>query len=123
MASERALAKAAATNAEKSDPDLDVAIKTAMAASLDVLKEQNRSKEKLAAGERGFLGGLFGGRDHAPQFIAFIAMMLGFLAFGYALKQMAGASPEVQSFWWEIAQYILTFTGTTLGFAVGKSSK
>lgn len=123
MVSERDAAKGAATNPEEGDPELEGALIAASKAKVELLREQNRHAEAIAKGERGWFGGVFGGKDHAPTFIAFSAMFLGFIAFGWAIFQMANADEPARAFWWDVAQYVLTFTGTALGFAVGNSSK
>lgn len=124
MASERDAAKQAATELEARDPELEAAIASARLVNVDWLREEHRHTEQLARDERGALGVIFGGKDHAPQFMAFVATVLGFLIFAVVLVLIAKAGDAtIRTFWWDVAQYVLTFTGTALGFAVGASSK
>ncbi|MEM8820123.1 MAG: hypothetical protein AAGE90_11435 [Pseudomonadota bacterium] len=123
MVSERERAKAGIVEAVEDDPELDAALDAASRLKLEILKEQNRSTEARAAAERGFFGWLFGGIDHAPTFIAFVAMLVGLGMVVYSINAMNNADEQSRDFWWSVSQSFLAFAGTALGFAVGKTLK
>ncbi len=72
--------------------------------------------------EMGFLGRALGGRDDAPNHIAFIAMLMGFLLAVSSLWVAHAANTADVKFWESFAERGLAFSGVCLSFIFGRSS-
>jgi len=124
MALDRAAAKAGITNGDDGqDPELTDTLRSAGEFRVSLEKESNRHKEKMAAGERGFLGWFFGGRESAPVNIAFLVMFASLGLWVWCLSGLHTDAAEKQ-FWANNAGKVLALATTALGYIFGqKTSK
>jgi len=122
MVVNRADAKAGATNAENTDPQLKFALEQGGNLRVSLEKEANRHREAMAKGERGRIGNLLGNSDNAPTTIAFIAIIMGSFIWVGSLA-VAYCVPEDSDFWATQGNRALAFTLTALGYVFGRGSK
>ncbi|WP_113384946.1 hypothetical protein [Rhizobium mayense] len=122
MASEREQAKQSASDPEPSDPDLGETLSTANKFHIDLVRETNRHREKMAHGERGWLGWLVGGPTNAPTITAFLAATAGLVIAMWCLSQAATQGADAD-FWSKQAEKGFAFAATAVGFIFGRSLK
>lgn len=122
MVSEREQAKKSATNPEPSDPDLGETLSAANKFHIDLIRENNRHKEQMAHGERGWLGWLVGGPSNAPTIIAFLAASAGLLIALWCLNQATAQGADAE-FWSKQSERGFAFAATAVGFIFGRSLK
>jgi len=122
MVSERDQAKQSASNPEPTDPELGEALSRANKFHVELIRETNRHKEKMASGERGWLGWLVGGPSNAPTLIAFLAASAGLAIAVWCLNQAAVPGAD-SDFWSKQAERGFAFSATAIGFIFGRSLK
>lgn len=122
MVSEREQAKQSASDPEPTDPDLGDALNNANKFHIELVRETNRHREKMAHGERGWLGWLVGGPSNAPTIIAFLVAGAGLLIAVWCLNQatIQGADAD---FWSKQAERGFAFAATAVGFIFGRNLK
>jgi hypothetical protein len=118
----RSTAKEGISEREKSDPELDAALKDGTRLQLELLKESNRHDEENSRTQLGLIGGAFGGERNAPAAIALIAMLFGLIGWIGALV-LAAVYPEAAEFWAKNGERALSFAATALAFIFGRGSK
>ncbi|WP_299844800.1 hypothetical protein [uncultured Paracoccus sp.] len=123
MASDlRKEAKAAATDPEQDDPELEEALKAGSSYQLELIRERHRHAEATQQTELGKLGTLLGGEKNAPMAIATITMLFSFIVFGVCLYLATRQNANADSiFKWSSAP--LSLATTALGFIFGNSKK
>lgn len=122
MAVDRATAKAAIQDgSEGQDPELEDALRSAGELRVAIEKEGNRHKEKMAAGERGWIGYPLGGKSNAPMNIALIVMLISFSLWIWCLSK-AQAEGVDQQFWADNANRVLALAATALGYVFGQKT-
>ena len=118
MESERTRAKAAASDPEQNDPELLDQLADAGRYKVDLLREQNRSREAMAKIDAGWFGGIFGVGRNAQNVIAFLAFLIC-LAVAVGCFAAAYRNAERADFWSQQAAVMTGLAGTALGFALG----
>jgi hypothetical protein len=122
MASDRSDAKHAIEEPENNDPELNDVLQNASRFRIDLVKENNRHKEAMAGGERGFFGRALGGERMAPTIIAFLATTAGLLVWAWCLFQ-SSVDGQPAAFWAAQGERALAFAGASLGFIFGRGLK
>ena len=122
MGFKRSDAKAGVGNEEAGDPDLAGALSEASKLRVDLEKEANRHREKMAAGERGWIGWALGGTKSAPLMIAFLAIVFGGIMWAWCLNQ-AQLDAADADYWGTQADRALALMGTALGYIFGRGQK
>lgn len=121
MASDRDGALSSATAVEETDSELGEVLAQANNLHLELVKENNRHKEQMASGERGWFGQFLGGERNAPTVVAFIALVL-FSAIGSVCLAAAYNNPETGTFWGDHARNAFALATGALGFIFGRGS-
>ena len=116
---DRDAAKKAIINRDKSDPDLEDALRNASEFQLGLVKEQNRHKEAM----RGWFSRVFGHDDNVAAYIAAGAMFVGLAAFAYCLYMAGHVDEKVVPFWSQQGERALAFSASCLAFIFGKGIK
>jgi hypothetical protein len=119
MVSDRQSAKKAVVARDKDDPELDATLSAAHAYQLSITREANRHKEEM----RGWFAKVFGPRDSAVTFIAFLAMVFGVLLTIGCLFAAAYAVTSNVAFWGQWAERAIAFSTSALAFIFGKGIK
>lgn len=118
MALNRKQAKDAIKEKQPDDPELDAAIGEAQRLQLDLVKENNRHREKMA----GWLGIVFGGEASAPFHIALVFAVVCLLGFGFCLY-MASKGAAQAEFWAKQAERALAAASAALAYIFGRGKK
>ena len=119
--SDRKIAKQDIVSTEENDPDLDASMEEAKSLQLETLRELHRHKEKQAKAPYG-LGGFLGSEQHAPNNIAFIALLLGFIGFLSCCSIAVYVDKESIDFWLRNSERSLTLSITALAHIFGRGS-
>lgn len=122
MAVDRATAKAGIQDPpESQDPELSDTLNSAAELRVALEKESNRHKEKMASGERGWLGWPLGGRSSAPVNIAFVIMVTSLVLWVWCLSKAQTPDTDPQ-FWADNANRVLALAATALGYIFGQKT-
>jgi hypothetical protein len=116
---DRDAAKKAIVNRDKSDPELDDALRNASELKLGLAKENNRHTETM----RGWFSRVFGHDDNVAAYIAAAAMFVGLAAFISCLFVAGHVDEKAAPFWSQQGERALAFSGSCLAFIFGKGIK
>jgi hypothetical protein len=121
MVSEREQAKKSITDRQADDPELRAALEQAHSRALELKQaeyEHIQASQKTALG----LGGwILGNEKNAPNFVAFIAVVFGFVVFCICLW-LASRDATNLEFWGRNAERALAVSATALAYIFGRGS-
>lgn len=114
-------AKRSIVEVQPTDPDLDGALKDATEFRHRAQLAALRHKERKVQLEQG-LWGVLGAKDYAPNNIAFIAVVCGFLGFGGCLLIAHTHPGDSVEFWGRYAERSLAVGAAALAYIFGRGS-
>lgn len=100
---------------------LDEGEKRRQEVDLELLREHNAHKEKSKAQAIGWLGVVFGDKEHAPLWIAILSILIGATVWGATLF-FGRNNPSISAAMAEHASKGWTLIFTALGYVFGQQS-